>query len=90
MNKALSIDPDLAAALNDRGVLKHLRDDLSGAMDDYDSAIRKKPDFAKALMNRGILCLEMDLHAQAERDFAEAIRVDSRMKDLLTRFQKRN
>ena len=55
-------------------------------MEDYDTAIRIKPGFAKALMNRGILRLEIGLHADAERDFAEAVRIDPRLRTVIDPF----
>ena len=42
--RALALQPDLAIALYDRGELRLLADDLSGARADFEAAARSRPD----------------------------------------------
>jgi lipoprotein NlpI len=56
LHPKILLDSRFAEAYNDRGVLRHLRGDVTAAIGDYDAALRLKPRFAKAWMNRGIRC----------------------------------
>lgn len=50
---------------------------------DYESAIKIDPFFAKAYGNRGLARLFQGDMAGADKDFAECLRLDSKLKPLL-------
>ena len=80
MDAAVKLDSRFAEAYNDRGVLRHLRGEVTAAISDYDASLGLMPRFAKAWMNRGIARLEQGLRADAERDFAECLRLNQKLK----------
>lgn len=46
-------EPDRAAALDSRGLVKLRLDDLQGAIADYDAALKRDPELATSLFGRG-------------------------------------
>jgi tetratricopeptide (TPR) repeat protein len=52
-NRAIQLNPNLAAAYTDRGVLKNVQRNDTGALADYDRAIQLNPNNASAYNNRG-------------------------------------
>jgi tetratricopeptide (TPR) repeat protein len=56
LNRAISLDPNLALAYNNRGLLKEDKlNDPQGSLADYNRAISLAPNFAGAYSNRGLL-----------------------------------
>ena len=81
-DEALSLDPQYAAAYNNRGTAY---DDLglpTRAIQDYDDAIRLNPQYADAYYNRGITYNNVPgQRGRAIQDFDEAIRLDPQHKE---------
>jgi tetratricopeptide (TPR) repeat protein len=69
---AIGLKPDFAAALNNRGLCRHIAGDLRGARADFDVAVRIGPD-ATVYRNRGNLRREQDDTEGAFRDYSEAV-----------------
>ena len=74
--KALSIDPDLAEAHNNLGVVLTDKGDLDGAIREYREAIRIDPDHAGAHSNLGVALKDKGDLEGAIREYHEAIRID--------------
>ncbi|MGA2905451.1 MAG: tetratricopeptide repeat protein [Candidatus Korobacteraceae bacterium] len=74
-NQAISLNPDYAAAFNNRGNARRAQGDLEGALQDYSEAIRLRPGFAKAVNNRGEVRYAKGDIEGALRDFNEAVRL---------------
>ena len=75
-NKAIELNPDDAAAYNNRGAARADQGDLDAAIADLDMAIQLNPDFAEAYYNRGnARRLQGDLNA-AIADYDKAIQLD--------------
>jgi tetratricopeptide (TPR) repeat protein len=71
-NEATRLQPDYAAAFNNRG---NVRSAIEDALQDYNEAIRLKPDFVKAFNNRGIARRDKGDIEGALQDYNEAIRL---------------
>lgn len=74
-NKAIELNPEFAAAYNNRGVMMLAEKQFEKALDDFHQAIHYKSDYVEAYNNRGLVRLEMkdkDLDG-AIADFTEAI-----------------
>ena len=76
IQKALSLDPELAPAHNNLGILlKELRR-YGEAEGEYREAIRLDPDYPLPHNNLGILLKELRRYGEAEGEYREAIRLD--------------
>ena len=74
-SEAIRLKPDFSEAYNNRGIARHGKGDLDGALADFAEAIRLTPDDPDAYSNRGnIRRLKGDLDG-ALADFAEALRL---------------
>ncbi len=58
-SRALQIDPDDCAALNQRGYLRVLAGDAGGALQDYDRALSLDPRLAAVRFNRATALLAL-------------------------------
>ena len=74
-DRAISLQPDLYTAYNNRGNAKDRLGQHEAAIDDHDEAIRLKPDYAEAYNNRGIAKNGLGQHEAAIDDYDEAIRL---------------
>ena len=74
--RALQIDPQLAAAHHGRGWILHDQGDLKAALAHYLEALRLRPDFALTHCSIGTVLQELGDLNEAERSFREAIRCD--------------
>jgi tetratricopeptide (TPR) repeat protein len=76
-DRAISLNPDLAAAYNYRGVLKEKIQDIQGGLTDYNRAIQLDANYAEAYSNRGNLKLNKLQDAQGARaDYDLAIELN--------------
>ncbi len=75
-NKAIAINPQLAAAYNNRGVAKGGSGDYQGAIADYNKAIAINPQYADAYNNRGIAKSNLKDYQGAIADFNKAIEIN--------------
>jgi Flp pilus assembly protein TadD len=57
--------------------------DLSGAMADFNQALKVDPRNAEAYVNRGLLLWQEGMKADAERDFARSIKVKPSLKEFI-------
>jgi len=78
---ALEFNPDLAEALNGRGIVERRRNRLEEARDWYERAVRVRPDFAEGHSNLGEVLLVRGDHRRAEQELTAALRVDPDMGD---------
>jgi predicted O-linked N-acetylglucosamine transferase (SPINDLY family) len=75
INKAIEIDPNIAATYNNRAsALKEL-EQFEEALASYDQAIAIKADYAEAYFNRGVVLNELKQFAAALASYAQAIAV---------------
>jgi tetratricopeptide (TPR) repeat protein/predicted aspartyl protease len=81
-DKAIASEPTDAQLYFDRARSRGASGDALGARADLDQALRLKPDFAKALVVRGALRLGEKAYAQADADFAAALKAPSADNDL--------
>ena len=75
-NQAIHLDPDYAAAYNNRGVAKDDLKQYEEAIADYDQAIRLDPDYAAAYNNRGNAKRNLEQYKEAIADYDQAVRLD--------------
>ena len=54
--------------------------DLQRAIADFDKAIELDSHLAEAYANRGLMRVRLGQNAEAEKDFAESLRLDSSLK----------
>jgi len=73
---AIQLDPKLALAYNNRGVVKRAQGDLAGAIADYDQAIQLDPKDMLAYYNRGIVKRAQGDLRGAIADYDQAIQLD--------------
>lgn len=76
LNKAIEVEPTLAAAYYLRGNIKDSFDDRHGAMKDYNMAIEKNPKFSDAFFARGNVKMKLQDYYGAIDDFTSAINVN--------------
>ena len=73
-DRAFALNPQSAAAYNDRGSLYLQTGDYKMALRDFDMAIAMQDDFALAMFNRGIVFLRQGNHQAVRRAFSKAAR----------------
>jgi tetratricopeptide (TPR) repeat protein len=78
-NKALQLDPRLAAGYIKRGNLYLDRNDLDRAIADYSAAIRIDPQNAAPYMNRGLAYTKQGAYEAVIADCTEAVRLDPKL-----------
>ena len=76
-DQAIDLDPEDAAAYNNRGLAYANKGDLERAIADYDQAIALDPEDAYAYNNRGVAYFLIGNHDQALADLGKAIEIDS-------------
>jgi tetratricopeptide (TPR) repeat protein len=77
--EAIRIDPELAAAYNNRSVAYDDLGQPQRAIADYGEAIRLDPNLAQAYSNRGNLYLSLGDYQRAVQDLGEAINLDPQL-----------
>ena len=83
LNKALEINPTDVDAHYERGLLRGAKGDLDGALADFGKVIESDPRYAKAYANRGMIMLLRRQDAEAQKEFATALALDSGLKPAL-------
>jgi tetratricopeptide (TPR) repeat protein len=74
-DRALTIKPDYAEALNHRGIALFDLKRSEQALYNYDRALTIKPDYAEAFNNRGNTLRAQKRHEQALESYDRAIRI---------------
>jgi tetratricopeptide (TPR) repeat protein len=82
-NHALTVDPELYLAHNNRGLARADKGDWAGAVEDYNKAIALHGQWAKPWYNRGVARAIHGDHAAAIEDFTRAIQFDSKHVDAI-------
>ncbi len=72
-NRAISLNPNLAEAYNNRGLARSKQQDFTGAIADYDRAISLNPNLAEAYNNRGLARSKQQDFTGAIADYDRAI-----------------
>jgi tetratricopeptide (TPR) repeat protein len=75
-SNAIELNPLMAGAFNNRGIVRKSRDDLKGAIEDYSQAILLDPYGSNFYYNRGIARDSTGDSAGAIEDYNEAIRLN--------------
>ena len=75
-DRAISLNPQLAEAYNNRGVIRYELEQFSAAIEDYTQAIKLKSNYVDALNNRGNACAAVGQLQNAERDFRAALKLN--------------
>ena len=75
-NKAIEINPKIAEAYNNRGLIYNKQGNFTQAMSDYNKAIEINPNYAEAYNNRGIIYNKQGNFAQAMSDYNKAIEIN--------------
>jgi len=76
-NRAIQVDPTNHIAFNNRGVfLKEQKNDLIGALADYNTAIELDPEYAGTYYNRGLLHEMQEEFGSAIADYSSVIRLN--------------
>ncbi len=77
-DRAIAVNPRFAAAIHNRGWMRHAKGDLDGAIADYGRALALEPHYTWALSNRGLAHQQKgDLEA-ALADYDQALAIDPR------------
>jgi protein O-mannosyl-transferase len=76
-NDVIVKDKHIPRAWNNRGIVRNEKGDYSGAMDDFNEAIKLMPEYHEAYNNRGIVYFNLKMDDEAIHDFTKAIKLDS-------------
>jgi Flp pilus assembly protein TadD len=75
-NKAIELNPNLALAFNDRGLLFYNADEYDRALEDFNRAIELDSKFETAFDNRGVTYFAKNDHDHALADYDYAIELN--------------
>jgi len=81
--QAIALDPHMAEAFVNRGIVLKNRGRLNEAQADLDRAIALRPNLAEAYYNRGNVRLARQQLSAAREDFADAVRLNPHYADAL-------
>ena len=73
---AISLDPQLAEAYNNRGIVRYELGQFSKAVEDYTTAISLKQNYADALNNRGNAYAALEQFQKAKSDLQAALKIN--------------
>ena len=76
LNQALVLDPNSAAAWNNRGVVHYGQGAMIEAVNDFDHALRIAPRFEDALFNRGLARYAQERYREAIADYDGALEIN--------------
>lgn len=74
--RAIELEPNYAAAYNNRGNSYAKQKQYERAIQDYDKAIELDPNYAYAYNNRGISNAKLEQYERAIQDYGKAIELD--------------
>ena len=74
--EAIDLNPDFAAAYNNRGTAYSKKDEFDTAIQDYDKAINLNPEHAEPYYNRGTAYYHKDEFDRAIQDYDKAINLN--------------
>ena len=74
--RAIRLNPNYAAAYNNRGLVKHALRQHEAALADYDAALRLNPNSVEAYNNRGLAKHALRQHEAALADYDAALRLN--------------
>ena len=80
-DKAIHINPQDAAAYNNRGLAKGRLGRYEDAIADYNEVLRINPQLAEAYYNRGFAKFRLDRYEDAIADFDQALRINPQLAD---------
>ncbi len=72
MDKVIELEPDMAYALYNRGIIRAKTDDLYAALADFNEATRLMPDMAQAWYNKAVVLVLLNNIEQAVDAFSKA------------------
>lgn len=76
-SRALELDPTLARAAVNRGLIRaQRRRDMAGALQDFNLAVEAQPDYALGYLNRGLAHLTMKNIPAARADYDRAVELE--------------
>ena len=75
-SRAIELNPDDAAAHNNRGIAYRNIEEYQAAIRDYSRAIELNPDYVNAYYNRGIAYRNIEEYQAAIRDYSRAIELN--------------
>ena len=75
---AIELDPQLAEAYNNRGIVRYELGQFSAAIEDYTAAVRLKSNYADAFLNRGNAYAALEQFQSAENDFRAALKLNDK------------
>lgn len=76
LNRAIQIDPDFAAAYNNRGIVKMQLEKYQDAITDFNRAIEINSKDPAYYINRGMTHEKMNMYHEAIIDYKQAIELD--------------
>ncbi len=82
-SRAIRLDPGLAVAYVNRGIIRYETGQFAAAVGDYDAAIRLRPDLPEAWNNRSLARHRLGLYEQAKADFDQTIRLEKNLGNAL-------
>jgi tetratricopeptide (TPR) repeat protein len=76
LNSALKINPNNAAAYNNRGLVRYQLGDMQGALADFNTALKINPNNAAAYNGRGLVRSQLGDKQGALADFNTALKIN--------------
>ncbi len=83
---AVKLDPQLAEAYNNRGIVKYELGQFSEAVKDYTQALKLKSNYADALNNRGNAYAVLEQFQNAEKDLRAALKLNDKSASIHNNF----
>jgi len=81
---AVKKSPGSAFAWNNLGIAKYFKNDVDGALSDYNKAIALNPEYAEAYYNRGLIFYDIHDYNKAMDDYTNAIGMNSNFASCFT------
>ena len=78
---AIKLDPQLAEAYNNRGIIKYELGQFAAAVEDYTKALKLKSNFVDAYNNRGNAYAALSQFQKAKQDLQAALKLNNKSAD---------